>query len=294
MLPGSPSALSQTTILGPARPEVYRSTFPMSDMSNSPKLPTIAIGDVNLSIVTVNRERLVTLGMVDQVHKRPDGTARRNFNTHRARLTEGQHYLRMSADEIRTRFPGLVSDRTTEDVTLLTERGYLMLVKSFTDDLAWEVQDKLVESYFKTAGDSPNQAALLSDPASLRILLLQNVEKVIDLQGRLADQAPKVQAFDRIASTEGSHCLTDAAKLLQMRRTDLEKELHARDWIYRRAGNGRWHGKSTKEQQGLVTHKYTSGRKADGTEWTDDQVRLTLRGLAKIAVILGRSLDEAA
>ena len=32
---------------------------------------------------------------------------------------------------------------------LITETGYLMLVKSFTDDLSWEVQRQLVQSYFK-------------------------------------------------------------------------------------------------------------------------------------------------
>ncbi len=31
----------------------------------------------------------------------------------------------------------------------MTESGYLMLVKSFTDDLAWEVQRQLVSSYFR-------------------------------------------------------------------------------------------------------------------------------------------------
>ncbi len=30
-------------------------------------------------------------------------------------------------------------------VTLITETGYLMLVKSFTDDLAWKVQRELVK-----------------------------------------------------------------------------------------------------------------------------------------------------
>lgn len=34
------------------------------------------------------------------------------------------------------------------DITLVTESGYLMLVKSFTDDLAWDVQRQLVKRYF--------------------------------------------------------------------------------------------------------------------------------------------------
>lgn len=35
------------------------------------------------------------------------------------------------------------------ELTLITEQGYLMLVKSFTDDLAWKVQRQLVKSYFR-------------------------------------------------------------------------------------------------------------------------------------------------
>lgn len=31
----------------------------------------------------------------------------------------------------------------------MTERGYLMLVKAFTDDLSWKVQDELISGYFK-------------------------------------------------------------------------------------------------------------------------------------------------
>lgn len=36
---------------------------------------------------------------------------------------------------------------------LITETGYLMLVKSFTDDLAWKVQRELVDSYFRVRAE---------------------------------------------------------------------------------------------------------------------------------------------
>lgn len=42
------------------------------------------------------------------------------------------------------------------DVTLITESGYLMLVKSFTDDLAWDVQRQLVNTYFKVEKKKAN------------------------------------------------------------------------------------------------------------------------------------------
>ncbi|MGJ7552646.1 ORF6N domain-containing protein [Variovorax sp. RB3P1] len=112
-------------------------------------LPAVTIGDTSLGIIEFNGQRAVTLGQVDAVHQRPKGTARRNFNVNRARLILGEDYMQMSADEFRTRFAGIISRRATGDVTLVFETGYLMLVKSFGDDLAWQVQRKLVTTYFR-------------------------------------------------------------------------------------------------------------------------------------------------
>lgn len=63
-----------------------------------------------------------------------------------------------------------------EDVTLLTESGYLMLVKSFTDDLAWEVQRELVKTYF-------NKKKPMSPVEMMRIQL----GMIDDHEGRIAD-----------------------------------------------------------------------------------------------------------
>lgn len=109
----------------------------------------IKINDISVQVVEHQCQRVVTLAMMDQVHGRPEGTARKRFSDNKERLVEGRHYFKQSASEIRTRFPGLIAERATEDVTLLTERGYLVLVKSFTDDLAWQVQEQLVDGYFR-------------------------------------------------------------------------------------------------------------------------------------------------
>lgn len=62
---------------------------------------------------------------------------------------------------------------------------------------------------------------VLRDPAAMRGLLLTYSEKVLELETTVAAQAPKVEAFDRIAAAEGSMCVTDAAKDLQVRPKDL-------------------------------------------------------------------------
>lgn len=103
---------------------------------------------------------MVTLAMMDQVHGRPEGTARRTFNANKERLVEGRHFFKKSADEIRTRFPGLIAERATEDVTLLTERGYLVLVKSFTDDLAWKTLISCLHASLQDQSARPSRCCL--------------------------------------------------------------------------------------------------------------------------------------
>lgn len=124
----------------------------------------ISIANSDLTIIEHQGQRVVTLAMVDQVHQRPEGTARKRLNDNRERFIEGKHLYKICASEFRTRFPGVISERATEDVTLLTQRGYLLLVKSFTDDLSWQVQDMLVDGYFEGRH-------LASPPVTQRIAL---------------------------------------------------------------------------------------------------------------------------
>ena len=68
----------------------------------------------------------------NEVHGRPEGTAKRNFDANREHFIENEDYFIVKPSdfekyEIRT-FG--ISNRGT---TLLTESGYLMLVKSFDD-----------------------------------------------------------------------------------------------------------------------------------------------------------------
>lgn len=129
--------------------------------------------------------------------------------------------------------------------------------------------------------------AVLSDPAAMRGLLLNYTEKVIALEEKVAEQAPKVEGFDRIATySDGSFCIRDAAKNLQVQEKYLRQWLSEHDWIYRRPMGSGWLGYSDKLKAGLLEHKITTGTKADGSTWTDTQVRVTAKGLAKLAMLL--------
>lgn len=144
----------------------------------------ITIHKTQLPIVEYRGQRVVTLAMIDQVHERPEGTARRNFGEHRGRFTEGRHCFEVSRDEIRSELPLEVFSSRAPRGILITERGYLLLVKTFTDDLAWDVQEQLVDQYFRPSvapalpNDLPTALRLAADLAEqTAVLALENQQQ---------------------------------------------------------------------------------------------------------------------
>lgn len=117
-------------------------------------IETTMIQGTELQVKEYKGKRVVTFKDIDQVHQRPEGTARKRFNDNRKRFVSGVDFYKISPSEFRTAFDDAMDKRQQNDITLITESGYLMLVKSFTDDLAWKVQRELVDTYFR-ARDKP-------------------------------------------------------------------------------------------------------------------------------------------
>ncbi|MCL6445040.1 MAG: ORF6N domain-containing protein [Alicyclobacillus sp.] len=114
-----------------------------------------------LVVKEFNGQRVVTFRDVDELHQRPEGTARKRFNDNRKHFVEGEDFFVIDQpSEIRTLGLTRPQGGLPEKVVLLTESGYLMLVKSFTDDLAWQVQRALVRNYFRAKEIFTNQKYL--------------------------------------------------------------------------------------------------------------------------------------
>lgn len=111
-------------------------------------MQTLTINQKPVLLKEYKGKRVVTLKDIDLVHERPEGTASRNFKANRKHFVEGTDFFKLSADE--SRWTNFVQRNNPNGLTLLTESGYLMLVKSFTDDLAWKVQRELVNTYFRS------------------------------------------------------------------------------------------------------------------------------------------------
>lgn len=153
---------------------------------------TITIHQTQLPIVEYRGQRVVTLAMIDQVHERPDDTAGRNFREHRDRLVDGADYFVLSRSQ-NSEIRGLEQDVPNRGLIVLTEQGYLMLVKSLTDDLAWTVQRQLVSSYFR-----PQQFVVPQTRAEAMRLAadLEEQNEVLALENQ--QQAKKIEALENL------------------------------------------------------------------------------------------------
>lgn len=128
--------------------------------------------------------------------------------------------------------------------------------------------------------------AVLSDPAAMRALLLGYTEKVIALQDKVEVLEPKAEALDRFMTvTDGSFCLTDAAKALQVPPRKFLVKLQEMGWIYRRPMGSGWLAYQDRIAIGVMEHKVTTGDKSNGTEWSNTQARVTAKGMARLAVL---------
>jgi len=113
----------------------------------------------------------------------------------RKHFIENEDYFLLNREEaLSTKF--VLSAPT--GLTLITESGYLMLVKSFTDDLAWEVQRQLVNNYFRV------KAPLVPQPPATNYKAVVN-EQLRRLH-RIHEGSVSVSEFCEISRTVATIC----------------------------------------------------------------------------------------
>lgn len=106
----------------------------------------VKINNADLSVKEFNGQRVVTFKDIDMLHERVEGTAKSNFYENKKHFIENEDYF-IIKKSLKYEIPTL--EIPNRGITVLTESGYLMLVKSLQDDLAWKVQRELVNNYFR-------------------------------------------------------------------------------------------------------------------------------------------------
>ncbi len=171
----------------------------------------------------------------------------------------------------------------------LTKRDCLVVVSGYND----AVRAKIIDRWMELEADRADPMKALADPAWLRSTLLVYTEQNIALKAENAALLPKAEVHDRIVDAEGSLCVTDAAKTLQITRNVLFRWLRSNGWIYRRAGTNHDVAYQSRLASGVLIHKLEAYERSDGSDGTRTQVRVTPKGLTVLAQAFPRAAKAA-
>lgn len=182
----------------------------------------IKIGNQQILTKEFKGQRVVTLKDIDLVHERPEGTARRNFNANKKHLLEGNDYFVRNSFEAQNEF-GITAPN---GLVLMTEQGYLMLVKSFTDDLAWKVQRQLVNTYFKASDFMKNLSTEMK-------AILMHDEKIVKIENRMDKLEFDIPLYGSEADELSSHVKRKGVAVLGGKKSEAYKDNNIRSKVYR-------------------------------------------------------------
>ena len=110
----------------------------------------ILINGIEIETKEYKGQRVITSYDVAKLHEREVNDVTKNFNNNRDKFILNEDYFLINKNDISERKISVQEfiPNNVKEIPIFTESGYLMLVKSFTDDLSWKIQRMLVKSYF--------------------------------------------------------------------------------------------------------------------------------------------------
>ena len=136
--------------------------------------------------------------------------------------------------------------------------------------------------------------AALTGPQLMAAALIEADATIKAQAVQIEDMREDVEAHERLVKADGSISITEAAKNLGMRPKDLFQWLRSNKWLYKRPGGASWLGYQTRCNAGDLEHKTTTVLRADGSEKITEQVRITAKGLSKLAKLINPAVSEVA
>ena len=185
----------------------------------------IKIGNQEISTKEYNGQRVVTFKDIDMVHERSEGTARKRFNDNKKRFVEGEDYFVRNTDEAKNEY-GVTAPN---GLVLITEQGYLMLVKSFTDDLAWRVQRELVNTYFRVRKPL-SQLEILQQSIDI---LNRHDKELKQMDTRMDKLEFDIPLYGSEADELSSHVKRKGVEILGGKQSEAYRDANVRSKVYR-------------------------------------------------------------
>lgn len=183
----------------------------------------IIIFNKEIEIKEYNGERVITAYDIAELHGRDVKVINQQFNNNRNKFIENEDYFVANRNLIH-KLKSLTLENNLQnlkEIILFTDTGYLLLTKTFNDELSWKIQRELVKAYFKLkelkdkvkSGELEIKNTQLKEindkPTELQQYNLKRAELMIKAAEMMADSKLKTKIL-----AEASQILTDGRVML--------------------------------------------------------------------------------
>lgn len=154
-----------------------------------------------LKIAEYHNIRVLTTQQLAECYGTTTDTITKNFNRNKDRYIEGKHFICLRGEELKEFKANGQIDLLPNIHTLYlwTEKGAFLHAKSLNTDEAWEVYDRLVESYFRVKQKAIDRSQL-SPQMQMLYAMMDEQAKVELEQKRQARQIERVEEKQRVLS----------------------------------------------------------------------------------------------
>lgn len=181
----------------------------------------------NLSITEYRDIRVLTTQQIAEAYGTEPQFITNNFNRNKERYVEGKHFVCLTGEELKefkTKNQNDLSSRINQ-LYLWTEKGAFLHAKSLNTDTAWEVYDRLVDSYFKHSN--------LLDGLSPELKAVITVDKrVTKVEKRMEHLEQDMPLFGAESDEISAHVKRKGVEMLGGKRSEAYKDKPLRQKVY--------------------------------------------------------------
>lgn len=191
------------------------------------------------------------------LHERVEGTAKRNFNENKKHLIENVDYFLVKPADVQ-KYEIRTSEINNRGTYLITESGYLMLVKSLQDDLAWKVQRELVNNYFRVKEIVQTRPTCIEDVPIAQLQEMKAVKQTaLEAKEEAAKSREEIQAMNN--KIEQKLSSREVAQMMEVRHSDLSRKVDNinKDFTQRKIAFSKyWVESSSPDNSGKVSREF--------------------------------------
>lgn len=152
----------------------------------------------DLTVTEYKDVRVLTTQQIAEAYGTDEKVISKNFNNNKERYTEGKHFICLIGEELKEFLQSsnlrMQNSSKVRSLYLWTKKGAFLHAKSLNTDTAWEVYDRLVDSYFESQMDFEGlsqelKAVIVVDKRVTKIeQRVERLEYDIPLYGSEADE----------------------------------------------------------------------------------------------------------